>query len=227
MTSPSQPRLFLIDFLRALALLGMIVYHFVFDTYYFGNSRTLDPYSVPMIALARVVAFFFLLLVGVSFSLSSSAKSDQQVLRHSLRRSIVIFFWAGVVSLVTFFVDPEFMVRFGILHLIATSLILLAFLKQIRGFAFQILFVSLVLAIGSRLPSPPTSFDYFPVFPWFGVVALGFLSAGKTRPLLAREFGPTWFKKTISALSQNSLTLYLLHQPLILSAFWFKSSLFS
>lgn len=213
-------RLFLVDFLRALSLLGMISYHFVFDIYYFGSQTSLNPYSPPMIALARVVAFTFLFLVGYSFSLSSSSKSDQQVFRHSLRRSTTLFFWASVISITTYFIDSEFMVRFGILHLIALSLILLGLLNRLKKLVYRLLFVSLVLTLGSRLPSPPFSFDYFPVFPWFGVVAIGFLSAGITKPFLAREFGPVWFKKTISALSRNSLTLYLLHQPLILSGLW-------
>lgn len=213
MNKSSSHRLWYIDFLRGLAIIGMLVYHLIFDLYLLGQSH-LNPLSPPLIVFARLVASLFLFLVGASFFLSAQKYPDHhRLFTRTLKRSLVIFLAASLVSLVTFLINPGLTVRFGILHLIAVSLLLLLPLSLVRS----PLLLTAIALIFLLVPQPPPalpSFDYYPLFPWFSVVLLGHLSAhylptGKQTP-------PPPPIKPFLFLGRHSLAVYLLHQPLLL-----------
>ena len=63
--------------------------------------------------------------------------------------------------------------------------------------------------------------DYFPLFPWWGVVLLGIFLGKQLYPGYKRIFPlPDWSRvpliQAVSFLGQHSLTIYILHQPIII-----------
>lgn len=209
-------RIWFIDFFRTLAILGMIAYHLIFDLYYFGQTG-LDPFSIPLIILARSVAIIFLFLVGYSFFVSSTRhKGIISLFSHSAKRAFILFLFASLVSLATFIVNPSFTVRFGILHLISVSIILLVPVSLLKvGYALALLVVLIVISSAKTAVSAP-SFDYFPFIPWFSVVLIGYLTAKLLPPSAKHSNYP--LHQSITWISKNSLLLYLIHQPIILLA---------
>ena len=192
----------------------MIVYHLVFDLY-FLNLTSLDPLAFPLIIFARLIASLFLFLVGVTFFLSQKKyPHHRQLFIHSLKHSLVIFLAASLVSLVTFLINPGLTVRFGILHLISVSLLLLLPLSLIKSSLPLLLLATLFLIIPQSSSVSP-SFDYYPAFPWFGAVLLGYALASKI-PLSHPEKPPPPLFSPLLFLGRHSLTTYLFHQPILI-----------
>lgn len=206
-------RVWLLDLIRGLAIIGMLGYHLIFDLYLLGQSH-LSPFSPPLIVFARLVASLFLFLVGVSFFLSTQKYSDyRQLFSHTLKRVLVIFLAASLVSLVTFLINPDLLVRFGILHLIAVSLLLLLPLSLVRS-PLLLTAIAFIFLLVPRPSAAPPSFDYFPFFPWFSLVLLGSLSA-RYLPIDKKTPPPPLIKPFLF-LGRHSLVAYLLHQPFLL-----------
>lgn len=214
MTKPVSHRLWYLDFIRGLAVVGMITYHLLVDLYLLGSSR-LDPFSFPTIVFARLIAFTFLFLVGVSFYLSKQSPTNpNQHFVKTLKRSLVVFTAAGLVSITTFFISPEYMVRFGILNLISVSLLLLLPLSLIKSPLLLLSIAALFVITPQTTPIRPT-FDYYPLFPWFGVILLGYILTGRISSSHSTTT-PSPLTRPLILLGRHSLAAYLLHQPLLL-----------
>ncbi len=231
---PSRTRRAEIDILRTIAILGMVVYHASFDVWLL-NGTLYHVQEIGWWLLARSVATLFLLLAGCSSVLSLAGKTSQERWRTMWRRCVRIGAAAAAVSLATYVAAPEDYVRFGILHLIAVGSIILT-LTVDWGHWTGVLGVT-VLAIG-RLMLRRTvethlllplglvypefaSMDYFPLFPWLGVMLLGqwlgwVIYVRHSPPLIAQS--QRW--KALTLPGRYSLTVYLLHQPLILGLLW-------
>lgn len=217
-----------IDLLRTLAIGMMALYHLAFDLEYYYGIPLLTKAGTSGWVFARSTAILFLLLAGASMGISRSKGSARR-----WKRIAVIALCAFGISVATYIWDTETYVRFGILHCIAGSLALLMVLppsKMIRG----ILAIS-IIGIGnlsSTLTAPTelfiplglqpkgfTTLDYFPLFPWSGVVLIGSLLVS---PLLQKMHTYTPAKRTpVSLLAlpgRHALFLYIVHQPLLLIA---------
>jgi len=179
-----------VDLLRGCAILLMVLYHLVFDLNYFA-VYDIDVSSGFWLAVARLSASLFLLLVGLSLTLSHSrsrllGQEDRFPFR-LLKRSAWILGLALGVTVVTYLFLGKGFIVFGVLHLIGLSLLLAYPFLRLHGanFIFGLLFILLGIylqKIGVSFPwllwlglAPPGfySVDYFPVFPWFGLILLG------------------------------------------------------
>ena len=224
-------RLAAIDILRGLAILGMIVYHASWDLRENGLISA-DVVGNPAWRwFSHIVAGSFLALVGVNLVLST--RNGVHWDRY-LRRLALIIASAALVSGVTYFWIPDAPVFFGILHLIALgSVLALPFLSAPPGYGDCRRRVPgrTELSRGEFFDGrpwwwlglsagPPTTVDYVPVLPWFGVVLAGVV-AGK---LLIRggglaalgKFDPRGLGARILAfLGRWSLPIYLLRQPVL------------
>jgi uncharacterized membrane protein len=71
------------------------------------------------------------------------------------------------------------------------------------------------------MPENFVTFDYFPIFPWFGVTLLGiyfgnlFYENGK-RQFTIKDMSNNSIIKFLTFLGRNSLFIYLGHQPLLI-----------
>lgn len=213
-----------VDLLRTLAILMMIAYHFAYDLeFYYGWDIGIFE-GIGWIFLRQSTAALFLLLVGVSFAISWDRTPTY---RKYLKRGLGVIACGMLVSAATYWWEPETYVRFGILHMIGASILLLPlFTKMKEGSAV----VGLIIMILGMIMPPPTftSVDYFPLIPWFGVVLLGY-AIGHALYIRQRGFRGSSSDSSASSDSpharrrralawpgRHALILYLLHQPLLL-----------
>ncbi len=225
-----------IDVVRGIAILMMVIFHFVFDLGYFG----IFPVSTGSgfwRYFGLSTASLFLLIVGVSFSLSyartKNALSGWQLYRKFLIRGAGIFALGLLVTLGTWLYLGDGFVVFGILHLIGISIILAPFFYRLGASNLLLGGVCILfgLAIGNiagpawLLPlgiHPATfwSVDYTPLFPWFGMVLIGIGASALLYPGGMRRFSlPSSFPGGSSLLEfagKHSLLIYLVHQPVII-----------
>lgn len=235
-TSPT--RFWEIDLLRGCAILLMVLYHLLFDLNYFA-IYDIDVSSGFPLAMARTAASLFLLLVGISLTLSYSRSRlmghESGFLPHLLKRSAWILSLAVGVSWVTYLAIGRGFVVFGVLHLIGLSLLLAyPFLKlKNANFVFGVAFILLgkysgAISVGfpwllwlGLAPANFYSVDYFPVLPWFGVILLGMglgslLYPGYRRSFTLPDLSASSMSRVLAFLGQNSLAIYLVHQPVII-----------
>lgn len=237
-----------VDLLRGVAIVLMVFYHLVFDLDYFA-VYDINASSGFWLTVARAAASLFLLLVGLSLTLSySRARLLEQEDRFHLRllkRSVWILSLAMGISIVTYLFIREGFIVFGVLHLIGLSLLLTyPFLRLQRyNFIFGFLFILLGIYLQTTsveypwflwLGLAPRTFysvDYFPVFPWIGVILIGMglgnlLYPGYRRRIPVRDFVGSSLVRSLAFLGRNSLAVYLVHQPVIIVLLLFVGWLF-
>ena len=233
-----KERFWEIDLLRGIAIVLMVAFHILFDWQFFGlpGLKLSDSfwYYSP-----RLIASLFILLVGVSLSISYSRSkkgtSGAFLFGKYLSRGAGIFLWGIVITAVTWFFFPDEYIVFGILHFIGLSIVLA---YPFLGMKYRNLFLGIAcIAAGLCLvgmtfpfsyllpvgfvPAGFASLDYFPLLPWFGVVLIGvFFGNTLYRGNVRRFFLPDCSKNTIAQAlcyaGSHSLAIYLLHQPVII-----------
>lgn len=230
-------RLWEIDSLRGIAIVMMIAFHLLFDLNYFRGAG-FDLHSGPWFILGRATVIIFLLLAGVSLTLSHSRARKQGRAGFSkyLKRGIRIFLYGLIITPLTWILLPQGTIWFGVLHLIGLSIILCYPLLRFRllplflGIALIILGLFLqglvfgfpwLLWLGLR-PLAFYTFDYLPLLPWFGVVLIGiflgnFLYPNYKRRFRIRDLSRFSPIKLLTFLGRHSLVIYLLHQPVLLA----------
>jgi uncharacterized membrane protein len=235
-----KERFWEIDFLRGIAIILMITLH-LFDDISFLKMFHYQLNWTVWFFWQKITASLFLLLVGVSLALSrfytekSNLGKGYQRFKKYLKRGIGIFALGLVITFVTRFYLGEGFIIFGVLHFIGLATILSYPFLMFRY--WNLIFGGTMIFIGSQLshfkfsfpwllwagfmPSNFYSVDYFPVFPWFGVVLLG-LFLGNTlysqngRRYKLYDFSRVPLIKNVNYLGQNSLVIYLIHQPLFM-----------
>jgi uncharacterized membrane protein len=229
-----------VDSLRGLAIIMMITYHLLFDLTFFG-IYPFDVYSGFLWIFARVTAFIFIFLMGVSLTLSNSrAKilrdyNEGELFKKYLKRGLKIFLLGILITVVTWIFIPQEFIIFGVLHFIGISIILsYPFLKRrylnlFLGITIMIMGVFLAnftfdfswLMWLGFIPTNLDTVDYFPLIPWFGVVLIGLFFGGLLYKDYHRQFkipdlSKTLFAKIFTFLGRNSLIIYLIHQPVLI-----------
>ncbi len=225
--------------LRGVAILLMVLYHLVYDLNYFA-VYDIDVSSGFWLAVARLTASLFLLLVGLSLTLSHSrarllGQEDRFRLR-LLKRSAWILSLALGITIVTYLFIGKGFIVFGVLHLIGLSLLLaypflrlqrasiiLGLLYILLGIYLQNISVSFPWLLWLGLAPPGFySVDYFPVFPWFGVILVGMglgslLYPGYRRRIAVPDLAGSPLVRGLAFLGRNSLAIYLVHQPVMIA----------
>ncbi len=237
------PRFWEIDSLRGVAIVMMVIYHVMYDLYYFRITDAIftNPF---WFLFQRTTATLFVGLVGVSLSLRSARRPLTYAAL--LKRGLTIFAWGLVISAVTrFALGPDVYIRFGVLHFIGVAILSaypflrLGRLNLVLGAGLIVLGVWLQrLAFGPPWSTylfwlglePPnhTYVDFFPFLRWFGVVLIGiYLGSclyGQTERAGRRAFplpdaARVWWVRGLTQLGCHSLPIYLLHQPILFALF--------
>lgn len=226
-----------IDSLRGIAIVMMIAYHIFYDLRFFGNSP-FNPNSGILLVLGRLSALLFIFLVGVCLAISYSRvenKPEKEIIKKYLARGLKIFSCGLAITLITWLFLRDGFIIFGVLHFIGLSIILAyPFLKFKR---LNLFLGIIVFAVGLLLynqtfnfpwllwlgfqPADLYTFDYFPVFPWFGIVLIGLFFGGtfyskNRRKIKLPDFSGLFLARIFSFLGRNSLLIYLIHQPVLI-----------
>lgn len=239
-----------IDFLRGTAVVLMIIFHFLFDLYYFG-IYPLDVISGFLWYLPRFIAGIFIFLVGISLYLSYSRvlNVDKQVkgkvfLYKYLKRGVWIFSLGLVITLITWILLPAGFIIFGILHFIGLAIMFgYPLLKFNENYKFLNLITGiLIVIIGFYLnnltfnftwllwlgfvPQNLYTLDYFPIFPWLGVVCIGIFTGSVLYADYNRRFSIPDLSKYLpvnlfTILGKHSLPIYFIHQPILIGFLYY------
>ena len=219
-------RVEVLDVWRSLCIIGMIVYHAMYDLILFGQLDGAVMNTWPAQALHYFVVGGFILISGIAARFS----------RNGFRRGLVVLCAALVVSLVSAWVDLP--IRFGILHFLGIAMILFA---GLRGTLFPegkgprlwqpVLFLALFALTAQWTKNTmvsahwlyPFGFqyggfyssDYYPLLPWIFLYAIGvwlggFVLARRDKGLFACRFPPA-----LTFAGRHSLLIYMLHQPVL------------
>lgn len=223
-----KKRIWELDAARGLALIGMILIHFVFDlTELTGILTWQEPGW--FLFLKNHGGALFLLISGISATLGS----------HPAKRGAQVFACGMLCTAVTYgmyrlgFAYRSIIIYFGVLQCLGVCMLLWCLLR--RCSEKMLLVMGLVLtAIGLWLGSRPVevpwyliplgfcptwfqSSDYFPLLPNFGWFLIGtwvgkrFYGDGQTKFPMAEER----YYRPLCALGRHSLLVYLIHQPLL------------
>ena len=239
-TSP-PPRLPVVDLARGLAIGQMVAYHFIYDLTYFGWLQFVMTEEPGWVAWRNAIVSQFLLVCGIGIGLGDAAGRSGA---RFWRRWRQIAAAAALVSVATAWLFGPRLIWFGILHFVAVALLLarrlpaLGPLNLAIGAALLVIGLSVhdarfdpawVRWIGLVAHKPATE-DYVPLLPWFGVVAIGIGLAGLWRqrgfalpPSLQRLDSPP--ARLLRWLGQWPLTIYLVHQPIMMGGLFVVHSL--
>ena len=184
--SQENGRIIILDLLRTLAIVMMIIYHTAYDLWALYGWK-IDPFNGGWWLLGRITAILFLLLVGITFSVTTAKKTASDVRTKYWKRGACVLGCAILITLATYVYDPQTYVRFGILHCIGVSMLVLPLLNQLRQWnvPLAVLLIGVGLFIGET--SSVTSLwlplgirqhhfqtlDSFPLLPWLCVILLG------------------------------------------------------
>ncbi len=241
-------RIFIIDWWRGLAILGMLVHHTCFDLIHIWQK----PWGIFIEAdwfQLTIHPFIIASFVGLAgFSCSLSKRPFKRCLRLSLVAVLIT-----VVSLgIEHYLGAGYVMIFQVLHLLAVCSLFYAFFRQhltakvwllIALFCFCLNRYSLswlgadqlpgwLLPLGMGVANAPNMGDYLPLFPWAGWFCLGVWSAKCYREKLASldhtlQMKYPFLRRSLLAwMGKHALPIYLIHQPLLLLALYLIGYLF-
>ena len=228
-------RIWEIDFLRGLAIILMVGYHLLFDLGEFRGVKTFLGFSTNLSTIAWTIAHFFFATLFVVLSGTSGTLS-----RNNVRRGLRLLAVSLAVTVATYVFDPSSTVFFGILQCLAFSMLIYGAAFEKSGPAACASWGALVIGLGVAAPvlrralevrfdwlmpfgihSPTfSSFDYFPLLPWFGVFLAG-AAWGKSVYAPKRSLLPWRLPVTfVNIAGRHSLLIYIVHQPVIMGVLY-------
>lgn len=230
-----QKRIWELDALRGICLLGMVIVHFVYDLV---ELYGLVHWEYPALYnfVQRWGGVLFLLISGICVTLG----------RHNIRRGLLVFGAGMLCTLVTagmYFLKLTgigIIIYFGVLHCLGICMLLWQPVRKWPAWALAVLGILLTAAgfwlqnlprvdyywlmpLG-LLPAGFRSSDYFPLLPNFGFFLLGALM-GKTlyrrkESLLPNVNTNNVIIRLLCGCGKRSLWIYLLHQPILSGIFY-------
>ena len=231
-------RITLVDELRGIALILMVVFHFMYTLSKFQVE--LGRFSALFMAVIQPIsAGLFILIAGFSSVYS----------RNNGKRGLITLACGFGVTIVTVLFIPSQAIYFGILHFLGTSMLLYAPIQHYfrrppvhitipvcillfyltfrinRGYLQVPFFNNIALPAGayqnplfSPLGFPSADFssaDYYPMLPWGFLfligTQIGVMSTVRTLP----DFVYRSRAAFLSAVGKKTMPIYLLHQPII------------
>lgn len=222
-----KKRVWELDALRGLCILGMVVVHFLYDlraSGIIGNNAVLK-------FLLSWGGVLFLLISGICVTLGK---------RH-LRRGILVFACGMICTAVTAgmyvlgMAGKGLIIYFGVLHCLGICMLLWGIFSRLPAWALGVLGAALaavglfvfpgilvehpwLIPLGIRFPRFASS-DYFPLIPNLGYFLIG-AALGRTVYRKKTTLLP-WVNENIVPIrflcfcGRKSLWIYLLHQPIL------------
>ncbi len=212
-----------IDAMRGLAVVLMVVHHFLYDLCAFLDAPWWLFTNPVFDILHYVFAAVFIGLSGVSSRFS----------RSNIKRGAIVIAVAMVITLVTWFMDMP--IRFGVLHLLGVCMLFYGLTHKlwesipakVMPLLCAVLLILSALAV-KYIPissdhlwmfgwySPDFySSDYFPIFPWIFVFLFGTWAGKYIREGRLPEKFYTFNIPVLPAIGRKALIIYIVHQPVL------------
>ncbi|ONI42411.1 hypothetical protein AN639_09905 [Candidatus Epulonipiscium fishelsonii] len=238
----TKKRLYIIDEIRGIAIICVVIYHFLFDVHVlFGIFNVPWLFSDAMQFVRVSIVIILMIISGISCHLSKG----------NIKRAVKILTLGMCISLLTFIIYRDSFILFGIFHYFGCAILLYELFKNIilklpqktfiiifmlcfyvtynihndyiNLFFTQIKFNSpnniLLVPLGISLDSFP-SLDYYPILPWIFPFLTGtLLGRSVTNPDLPKFL----YKEHIPILSRigrKTLLIYIIHQPILFAIFY-------
>ena len=213
-------RIFEIDLLRAIAIILMIIFHIIYDLNEFVGIH-INYQTGFWYWLGRIAAFIFIFISGISSGFS----------KNSTKRGVKVLVFAFAITIVTYVLIKEQYIRFGILHLLGTGMIMFPLLKRLNNYILLFLSViiifissifnsilvntSILLPLGIMYGGFSTV-DYYPIFPYLSAFIIGVIFYKNYYEHKQSIFKHNYENHFLIIISKNSLLIYLIHQPIII-----------
>ena len=225
-----QKRIWELDALRGICVLGMVIIHFVYDLVKLYRIISWE-YPPAYAFVMQWGGVLFLLISGICVTLG----------RHHIRRGLIVIGGGLLCTLVTAgmyyfgFADQGIIIYFGVLHCLGLCMILWHPVRKLPVWALAVLGLALTAAGFWVNTLPPVDFpwliplgitpvnfyssDYFPLLPNLGFFLLG-ATLGKTlyrkkETLLPKVNSRNPVLRFFQFSGRQSLWIYLLHQPVL------------
>jgi uncharacterized membrane protein len=220
-------RILTLDLVRTLAIVLMVIYHFIYDLRFFGYFETTIPEGPEWKFFRAIILSLFITCVGAGLVL---AQAQGFHLKKFLRRVVEIALGALAVTLVSVQMFPDTWIHFGILHFIAVATLVVAPFARYPKLALvaglTIIGVYALGWVGTWWPFnhlqawvPRYSVDYVPLFPWLGAAFLG-VALGHSPLVQSDPLKTLPAAEHLAKPGQRSLLIYLLHQPILFALLW-------
>lgn len=224
-----------IDFLRGIAILMMVVFHFTFSLNYF-NVININMLVGFWKVFQVLTGGLFIFLVGLSLTLSySNTKKDLYPLKY-IMRGARIFGYGLIITIGSLFFMKESFVFFGILHFIGISIIiatpfirfsylnlLLGLLTFTAGFYLQQFALGFPWLVWVWLNYPVKTLDIYAILPWISIVFFGLFIGNLIYPKGKSRFKLKNILRPVQFLGKNSLLMYFIHLPVVFVLAWVVS----
>ncbi len=224
MVSPKRGRYPEIDFFRGVALVMMLISNFVTDLQYFAGYSEFEQFWR---AFALLTASMFVFISGVSIWISHFRWKGYEKF---FKRFAKLFGLGLIITAFTKTFLEEGTIYFGVLHFLGVaSVLVIPFLRfGVKNLILAPLFLAGKILVGNFhsdnifllplgvTPVPFFTFDFFPIFPWFGVFLLGVGTGALIYPEGVRRFEVSFPKelRCFAFLGRHTLKVYLVHQPI-------------
>lgn len=222
----SAKRLYQVDLARGFACLSMPIFHTLYNLYALGLIEKALTKSEFWVGYQKLGLGTFVFVSGISFILSTQSGIRWAKL---LIRIAKLAGLAALISFSTWIMFPDKFIRFGVLHFFAICLLLAPAFRTIKYWAIlpglAILFVAwqvgreglyntALLYPTGLMSERPSSIDYIPLIPWFGIFLLG-MSMGYGLEGKTSASTPNNWMIPVIWLGQHSLFFYFAHQIII------------
>jgi len=211
-------RIVFLDLIRGILIIGVVFYHLIHNLEFYFNYN-IDLYSFWPELIRIIGASLFILMCGITANYS----------KNTLKRGIQLFGLGMLITIVTYLFDPVSYVKFGILHLLGTSLIIYHFYRKVNyPVLYFLLGWSIILTIYIQntvvtnsylfplglFTRDFTSADYYPIFGYIIPFLMGNI-IGKY--MENKKIFYKWQPNNIlTFFGRHSLIIYLIHQPIII-----------
>ena len=225
-----KQRIWELDALRGVCILGMVLVHICFDLLMFGILKPTGTLYDIFYFLSQWGGILFFLISGICVTLGS----------RPIKRGLMVFGAGLICTLVTAgmylagMMSKGIIIYFGVLHCLGICMLLWPLLKKLPtwglglagiaiiavGFYFKEFRVDTPLLMPFGLITPHfSSSDYFPILPNLGYFLMGVLLGrtlyGKKSTLFPKVNPHTPLLRFFNFFGKHSLPIYLLHQPLV------------
>lgn len=216
-------RIWELDALRGISILGMVGIHLLYDL--------AAPLPLPLKLLQEWGGCIFLLLSGICITLG----------HRPIRRGLLVLGCGAVCTLVTWgmyalgFASNQLIIWFGVLHCLGVCMLLWSVFRRLSPLpmgALAGIFIVLGFCLESVLLPTPwliplgirfsgfVSADYFPLLPNLGFFLLGAVAGRKLYWKKQSLFSGVRPLRFLCFCGRHSLTIYLLHQPILCGILW-------